>query len=87
MALTKTVTLINNFGEQSEFPEAYLRVDRVEMTKTTGTAHVGYYKEGGQGFLTSASFPFIPDLEGDNSIKQAYDQLKTLPEFADAVDC
>lgn len=26
-------------------------------------------------------------LEGPNPIKQAYEYLKTLPEFADAVDC
>jgi len=27
------------------------------------------------------------DLDGENPIKQAYIHLKTLPEFADAVDC
>jgi len=27
------------------------------------------------------------DLDGPNPIKQAYLHLKTLPEFADAIDC
>jgi hypothetical protein len=27
------------------------------------------------------------DINGENPIKQAYLHLKTLPEFADAVDC
>ena len=30
---------------------------------------------------------FTPSLEGKNFIAQAYEYLKTLPEFADAVDC
>jgi hypothetical protein len=29
----------------------------------------------------------VPSLDGDNSIRQAYLHLKTLPEFANAVDC
>ena len=31
------------------------------------------------------TYPY--DLEGPNPIKQAYLYLKSLPEFADAVDC
>jgi hypothetical protein len=27
------------------------------------------------------------DIEGDNPIKQAYEHLKTLPEFEGAIDC
>ena len=30
---------------------------------------------------------FVPALDGDNFIRQAYLHLKTLPEFANAVDC
>lgn len=30
---------------------------------------------------------FVPALEGNNFIQQAYAYLKTLPEFAGAVDC
>jgi hypothetical protein len=33
------------------------------------------------------SYVFVPSLEGGNFIKQAYEYLKSLPEFADAVDC
>jgi hypothetical protein len=33
-------------------------------------------------------YRFQPDLEsGDNYIKQAYEYLKTLPEFINAEDC
>jgi hypothetical protein len=30
---------------------------------------------------------FIPSLDESNFIRQAYQHLKTLPEFAGAVDC
>jgi hypothetical protein len=36
--------------------------------------------------LDSVSIEFPYDLNGPNPIKQAYLYLKTLPEFADAVD-
>ena len=32
-------------------------------------------------------FNFVPNLEGQNFIAQAYEHLKTLPEFAGAEDC
>jgi hypothetical protein len=87
MALTKTLTLANNFGENSEFADAYIRVDRVEATRHLVSANLGYYKEGGQEFLTGTSVSFEPDLDGSNFIKQAYEHLKTLPEFEGAEDC
>jgi hypothetical protein len=32
-------------------------------------------------------YSFAPDLNGKNFIAQAYEHLKTLPEFAGATDC
>ena len=37
--------------------------------------------------VESISYLFTPSLEGDNFIKQAYLHLKSLPEYADAIDC
>lgn len=37
--------------------------------------------------INNMSYSFIPDLLGDNFIKQGYEYLKTLPEFADCIDC
>ena len=36
--------------------------------------------------IASRSYKFIPKLEGDNLIRQAYEHLKTLEEFKDAID-
>jgi hypothetical protein len=87
MALTKTITIKNNFGEDSKFANAYLRVDRIEATRHLVSVQLGFYKEGGKDFLSSTTLSFVPDLDGENFIKQAYKHLKSLPEFADAVDC
>lgn len=40
----------------------------------------------GSRVLIEKYYSFIPDLNGDNFIAQAYQHLKTLPEFANALD-
>lgn len=37
--------------------------------------------------LYTIGYSFAPKMDGDNFIKQAYDHLKTLPEFSGATDC
>jgi hypothetical protein len=39
-----------------------------------------------KALLEESTHSFDYDIEGENPIKQAYEYLKTLPEFADAVD-
>lgn len=87
MALSKTVTLKNNFGELSTFSDAYVRVEHVGSTKELSKAIVIIYKEKGGIPVSSNTYEYAHDLNGNNNIKQAYEHLKTLPEFADAVDC
>lgn len=43
----------------------------------------------GKDFIKQSTFQFTPDVsdESNNFIKQAYDYLKTLPGYEDAVDC
>jgi hypothetical protein len=87
MALTKTVELENSFGETSEFANAYLRVDRVDGTKYQVSAKVDFHKNKEGRLLLAKYFQFSPNLEGGNFIQQAYEHLKTLPEFEGAIDC
>lgn len=87
MALSQSTTLNNNFNEPSTFPDAYIRVEKVETTKQSSTALVATYKEAEGQFLVSNLYGFVPDLTGANHIQQAYEYLKTLPEFANATDC
>lgn len=86
MALTKNLFLKNNFDDQSVFPNAYIKVQSVTGGKERMTAVVISFKEKDGFHLNSKSYNFVPNLES-NFIAQAYEHLKTLPEFADAIDC
>ena len=87
MALTKTLNLVDNFGEAIVFPDAYIRVEQTSATKFVCfvTYKVFQKKDGRE--LQQRFTDFQLDLDGPNPIKQAYLHLKTLPEFSDAVDC
>ena len=87
MALKKTVTLKNNFGEDSVFGNAYIRVVQVIASKRSCNASVQFCKSADGVVLQTSDYSFDVNLEGGNFIKQSYEYLKTLPEFADAVDC
>ena len=87
MALSQQVTLKNNFGETSTFPNAYIKIDKVEATKTVCTVFVSTLKGRDEQILVSNIYSFVSDLNGENHLKQAYLHLKALPEFANATDC
>jgi hypothetical protein len=76
-------------GFSPMFAMSYCRVDRVNAGKDNGTARVMYLSENKSLVLGVAEFSFVPSVEdiSKNFIAQAYDYLKTLPEFANAVDC
>ena len=87
MALSKNLTLVNNFGEESIFQNAYIRVTQVMGTKRSCNAVVHFCKSSEGQLLQSNEYAFNVDLNGGNFIQQAYAHLKSLPEFAGAVDC
>ena len=76
----------------------YFKVDNIRGSKNLITYDVGAYfidETGEKKFIekvfsnledTLIDFSFVPDLEGENFIKQAYENLKTIPEFKDAQD-
>ena len=73
-------------GESSyTTPQLYIKVESVSASKTAASADVSYSND--DGIVTSKRFEFMPNLEGENFIKQAYMHLKSLDEFAGAVDC
>lgn len=85
MALKKTFITSTSI----EISDAYLRVDHLLIQEKT---HLSYRVRVYQGF--DAKFPIeeMPlscayAIEGENPMAQAYAHMKSLPEFADAVDC
>jgi len=89
MALT--TAYLSSFG--TNFPACYLRITKIELTdKTQLRAELSYYADqtcvkSSQPVFINFKINCLYDLDGPNPIKQAYLHLKTLPEFADAIDC
>lgn len=68
---------------------AYIKINNQHGDKNKIFLNVGFYdkKEGTCVFVKNYEFiPLITEIS-DNFIKQGYQYLKTLLEYADAVDC
>ena len=88
MALKKSITATSSFNEEVVFPNAYHRVETVNGGKNGLYTLVTSYKSLDDMFaITNKVYAFTPDLNGSNFIAQAYQYIKTLPEFAGAIDC
>jgi len=96
MALLLTTTLNSKSTANTEFgtidlgqtvvnlDDVYVKIETISGDKKQLMVFVSF-----KGFNVSGSktYTFSPDMNGPNIVKQAYLHLKTLPEFADAVDC
>ena len=67
--------------------DAYLKVSTYRGDKFMLSFNLDVKAAQESTSLTTKVYSCQYDLEGPNPIKQAYLHLKTLPEFADAVDC
>jgi len=76
-----------------EVEGCYWKITRIEGNKNVLTFYVGVYRNKAK---SDANFPpineflyqFTPSLDvEDNFIAQAYNYLKNLEEFNDAIDC
>lgn len=73
--------------------DAYARIFHIEGDKSTLAIALQYYVsqaavEEQKPPFKEDYYQFVPSVEDDapNFIKQGYEHLKSLPEFADAVD-
>jgi hypothetical protein len=88
MALSTTV----KHPSGATFANAYVRVDRISGGKTGLEIETNAYlsaEAAAQGKASIVRFANLmtPALEEGNFIQQAYEYLKTLPEFEGAEDC
>ena len=67
--------------------DAYIKVWRYEGDKEKTLFEAGIYADKDSEMITSQGHQLSLNLDGANTIKQAYEYLKSLPEFSDAVDC
>jgi len=87
MALKKQVTLKSNFGDDVVFNDAYIKIIALSGNKESMRIEVCTHKNADSLALYCQQYYFVPDLSGNNFIAQGYVHLKTLPEFAGAIDC
>jgi hypothetical protein len=64
----------------------YLRVTEVSGSKNRVAFSVSFAVASDTDAVKYERFDFVPNMDGDNFIKQAYEYLKTLPDYADATD-
>ena len=90
MALRTTWTKSQpNYEGHLTAVDSYCRITSASANKTTACAEVIISTQPSTGAkqLDRFTINFEHDLDGANIIKQAYQFLKTLPEFSDATDC
>jgi hypothetical protein len=88
MALKKSIIETREgFSGQLTASDAYWRVFNVAGNKEKVTATVGAYVTKNGQILTTRQYDFVPNMDGSNFIKQAYDHLKLQPNFDGATDC
>jgi hypothetical protein len=88
MAITNDY-ILKVFNKDIIFAKSYIRIDNFYGNKQLITLSVGVYDNASTDKfeIIKMGVSFVPDLEGFNFIAQGYDYLKTLPEFAKAIDC
>jgi hypothetical protein len=91
MALTKKISVVDNFNRSADFENAYIKVTSVNGGKDVVVAGVAIYaqdpKLGSVVVIKNEQHKFTPDMNGANFIAQAYKHLKTLADYSDAKDC
>jgi hypothetical protein len=90
MALKKDIQFTpNGFDSAAFLKNAYIKIDTISGNKNTLEINVIIYSEKNDEKLPvqATKYAFAPSLNDKNFIAQAYEYLKTLPEFANTVDC
>lgn len=75
-----------DMGGQTVSLDVYIKVSSIDGDKKNINAVVSFIHKDSE-FNRTYNIPVSVDDGSDNFIKQVYQHLKTLPEFAGAVDC
>lgn len=87
MALQKDyIVTKDNFTGSLTANNAYFKVRDVTASKTSASMIVDVFTAKDGAGLDAMKYDFVVSLDGSNFIAQAYEHLKTLPEFAGAAD-
>jgi len=70
-----------------QITNCYFKVWCLNLNKNEMSFGLSYHKDAESPMIYSVTHSCAYTLDGDNPWIQAYNYLKTLPEFSDAVDC
>jgi hypothetical protein len=89
MAIKINFKTVDNFGNDVVLPKTYCRVSMVVGTKLHLVFDVEMMNETKDQLFITQKYNFAPSVElgSANFIEQAYNHLKTLPDYASAIDC
>ena len=86
MALKQNHSM-NFYDKNVVFEDCYFKVAEISATKNLAKATVHAMTKSDGDVIDRKEYTFAPNLDGANFIAQAYEHLKTLPEFEGAIDC
>lgn len=86
MALRMTAT-ITAYGKNLTFSNAYIKVVNITGDKEKLVAFVDYYSDKDGNMFKRSDYIIEHKMNDQNAIAQVYEHIKTLPEFAGAIDC
>jgi hypothetical protein len=87
MAIMKNIILKDNFDDDKQFTNAYIRVNSLSGNKKEVRVSIGIYREENGQNICNQQLVFTPDLNAINFIAQAYEAMKKDQRFAGATDC
>lgn len=80
---------VNIYGKNVLFEKCYARIETINVNKEYSIFTLSVYSNSTTNHLIDQlNYRFVPDTS-DNAINyhtQCYEYLKTLPEYADAID-
>ena len=77
---------VNGFGNVI-LNDGYCKVTNIIGSKEQIKFTLTVFNKQSNMIFKESIYKFIPSMDGGNFIKQAYEHLKTLPEFSGATDC
>lgn len=75
------------FSGELVYPNAYWKVEKIVYTNGKIDADVCAYTKKNEACISRMVASLTPSLDGANFIRQTYEYLKALPEFANGTDC
>ena len=87
MALSKEITT-NRFGVDILLPNSYIVIKAISFSKEASKVIVETYTDSTKSYIVKVvEINMLLTIDDENIYAQAYEYLKTLDEYSNAIDC